>query len=64
MIDFEMFIIRRIMTTDQVAKYLGIWPQEVRKMSREGKLKGRLLGSRFLIFDKIDIETYREKILN
>lgn len=60
MIDFDQFIVSRLMTTEQVAKYLDLYPQQVRKMSKEGKLPGHLLGTRFLVFDRIDIETFKE----
>ena len=50
----------RLLTTRQVAEYLGLSPETVLRRWREGSLPGYRLASNVLRFRESDVEAYLE----
>lgn len=61
MTDFHHMMATRALTTNQAAERLGMYPEELRKLSKEGGIPSFLVGPRFLVFDRLDVETYLEQ---
>lgn len=47
-----------LLTAQQVAARLGIDVRHVRRLHQQGKLPGRRVGARLLVFARADVEDY------
>lgn len=47
-----------LLTTGQVAARLGVDRRHVRRLHQQGKLPGRRVGPRVLVFARADVEAY------
>ena len=57
-----MYIMEKLWTTDEVAKFLGITEVDVEQLVREGQLSGYKLGGQFLRFRPEQVEALKGKM--